>query len=64
MREVYPRRRDVLARAVTEHAPDLRPRAAEAAVPAALVLGFGNVSEERILRGVDVLREAMSEQLR
>ncbi len=31
------------------------PRAAEAHVPAALVLGFGNVGEERILHGVDVL---------
>jgi GntR family transcriptional regulator/MocR family aminotransferase len=104
MREVYRRRRDVLARAVTRHAPGLRlvgleagchavlelpaglaeadvvrsalrrgvrvhglsryrveaPRAAEAIVPAALVLGFGNVTEERILRGVEVLGEVMS----
>jgi len=31
------------------------PRAGEADVPAALVLGFGNVNEERIVRGVEVL---------
>ena len=104
MREVYRRRRDVLAGAVAEHAPGLRlvgleagchavlelppglaeadvvrsalrravrvhglsryrvdaPRAAEATVPAALVLGFGNVPEERILRGIAVLGEIMS----
>jgi GntR family transcriptional regulator/MocR family aminotransferase len=36
------------------------PRAGEADVPAALVLGFGNVSEERILRGVEVLGELLS----
>ena len=36
------------------------PRAGEADVPAALVLGFGNVNEERILRGVAVLGELLS----
>jgi GntR family transcriptional regulator / MocR family aminotransferase len=36
------------------------PRAGEADVPAALVLGFGNVNEERILRGVEVLGELLS----
>ncbi len=39
------------------------PRAGEANVPAALVLGFGNVNEERILRGVEVLGEALSDTL-
>ncbi|MEO5743519.1 MAG: PLP-dependent aminotransferase family protein, partial [Terracoccus sp.] len=107
MREVYRLRREVLARAVTKHAPGLRlagleagchavlalpagvtedevvqsalrravrvyglsryrvdaPRAAEANVPAALVLGFGNVNEERILRGVEVLGKTMSGRL-
>jgi hypothetical protein len=29
-------------------------------VPPALVLGFGNVNEERILRGVEVLGEVLS----
>lgn len=37
------------------------PRAGEAVVPAALVLGFGNVNEERILRGVEILSRAMSD---
>ena len=104
MWEVYRQRRDVLARAVTEHTPGLRlvgleagchavlelpagvtedeivqsalrravrvyglsryrvdaPRAGEANVPAALVLGFGNVNEERILLGVEVLGEVIS----
>lgn len=104
MSTIYRQRRDVLAKAVTEHAPGLRlvgleagchavlelpaglteaevvqlalrravrvhglsryrvdaPRAAEAQVPAALVLGFGNVNEERILRGVEVLGEILS----
>ena len=36
------------------------PRAGEADVPPALVLGFGNVNEERILRGVEVLGEVLS----
>jgi GntR family transcriptional regulator/MocR family aminotransferase len=36
------------------------PRAGEADVPPALVLGFGNVTEERILRGVDVLGKVLS----
>jgi GntR family transcriptional regulator / MocR family aminotransferase len=40
------------------------PRAAEADVPAALVLGFGNVNEERIQRGVEVLGEVLSDLLR
>jgi GntR family transcriptional regulator/MocR family aminotransferase len=35
-------------------------RAAEATVPPALVLGFGNVSEERIRRGIAVIGAAMS----
>ena len=105
MWEVYRRRRDVLARAVTEHLPGLRlvgleagchallelpagvtedevvqsalrhavrvyglsryrvdaPQAGEANVPAALVLGFGNVSEERILLGIEVLAQAISD---
>jgi GntR family transcriptional regulator/MocR family aminotransferase len=39
------------------------PRAGEANVPAALVLGYGNVNEERILRGVEVLGQAMSDTL-
>jgi GntR family transcriptional regulator/MocR family aminotransferase len=39
------------------------PRAGDANVPAALVLGFGNVNEERILRGVEVLGQAMSDTL-
>jgi hypothetical protein len=39
------------------------PRAAEANVPAALVLGFGNVNEERILRGVEALGKTMSDRL-
>jgi len=39
------------------------PRAAEANVPAALVLGFGNVTEERILRGVEVLGKTMTDRL-
>ncbi len=39
------------------------PRAAEADVPAALVLGFGNVNDERILRGVEVLGEVISDAL-
>ncbi|MGI8881513.1 MAG: PLP-dependent aminotransferase family protein [Jatrophihabitans sp.] len=104
MREVYRQRRDVLARAVTEHAPGLRlvgleagchavlelpagvieaevvqaalrravrvyglshyrvdaPRAGEANVPAGLVLGFGNVIEERILRGIELLGKVLS----
>ena len=104
MWEVYRRRRDVLASAVTEHAPGLRlvgleagchavlelpegaaeddvvqsalrravrvyglsryrvnaPRVSEANVPAALVLGFGNVNEERIRRGVELLGEVLS----
>jgi GntR family transcriptional regulator / MocR family aminotransferase len=104
MWEVYRRRRDVLAGALTAHAPGLRllgleagchavlelpegvteeevvqaalrrsvrvyglshyrvdaPRAGEANVPAALVLGFGNVIEERILRGIEVLGEVLS----
>ena len=103
MSGVYRQRRDVLARAVTEHAPGLQlsgleagchavlelppgvteaevveaalrravrvyglsryrvdaPRAAEAQVPDGLVLGFGNVNEERILQGVEVLGEAI-----
>lgn len=37
------------------------PRAAEANMPAALVLGFGNVNEQQILRGVRVLVETMSD---
>jgi len=105
MREVYRRRRDVLAGAVAAHAPGLRlagleagchavlelppgttepdversalrravrvhglshyrvdaPRAAEVEVPAALVLGFGNVDEGRVLRGVEVLGQALSD---
>ena len=36
------------------------PRAGEADVPPALVLGFGNVNEERIRRGVEVLGEVLS----
>ena len=104
MGQVYRRRRDVLARAVTDHAPGLRlvgleagchavlelpegvteqdveraalhrsvrvhglsryrvdaPRAGEANVPAALVLGFGNVIEERIVRGIAVLGDVLS----
>jgi GntR family transcriptional regulator / MocR family aminotransferase len=104
MKDIYRRRRDTLAGAVTEHAPGLRlvgldagchallelpeavaedevvqsalrrgirvcglsqyrvdaPRAAKAEVPPALVLGFGNVNEERILRGVEVLGEVLS----
>ena len=36
------------------------PRAGEADVPAALVLGFGNVNDARILRGVEVLGEVIS----
>ncbi|MHA7210187.1 MocR-like pyridoxine biosynthesis transcription factor PdxR [Arthrobacter sp. MDT1-65] len=108
MREVYRRRRDVLARAVAQHAAGLHlagldagchavlelpagvaeadvvqaalhravrvhglsryrvdaPRAAEADVPAALVLGFGNVGEERILRGVEVLGGVIADGLR
>ena len=36
------------------------PRVGEANVPAALVLGFGNVIEERILRGIEVLGEVLS----
>ncbi len=104
MWEVYRRRRDVLAGALTEHAPGLRlvgleagchavlelpsgvsedevvqaalrrgvrvygmsryrvdaPRAGEAQVPAALVIGIGNVNEERIRRGVEVLGEVLS----
>jgi GntR family transcriptional regulator / MocR family aminotransferase len=104
MWEVYRRRRDVLAGAVTAHAPGLRllgleagchavlelpegvseeevvqaalrravrvyglsryrvdaPRSGEANLPAALVLGFGNVIEERILRGIEVLGEVLS----
>jgi GntR family transcriptional regulator/MocR family aminotransferase len=107
MREVYRRRRDVLARAVAQHAPGLRlagleagchallglpagttetdvvraalhravrvsglsryrvdaPRAAEADVRPALVLGFGNVDETRILRGVHVLGEVLADRL-
>ena len=107
MWEVYRRRRDVLARAVTEHLPGLRlagleagchavlelpagvtedevvhaalcravrvyglsryrvdaPRAGEADVPAALVLGFGNVNEDGIRRGIELLGQAMSETL-
>lgn len=105
MREIYRRRRDALAGAVTAHAPGLRlvgleagchavlelpagmteaaiersvlrravkvyglsryrvdaPRAAEATVPAALVLGFGNLDEQQILRGVEVLSETISD---
>lgn len=36
------------------------PRVGEANVPAALVLGFGNVNEERIRRGVELLGEVLS----
>jgi GntR family transcriptional regulator/MocR family aminotransferase len=36
------------------------PRVSEANVPAALVLGFGNVNEERIRRGVELLGEVLS----
>lgn len=39
------------------------PRAAEPNVPAALVLGFGNVNEEPILRGVEVLGKTLSDRL-
>jgi GntR family transcriptional regulator/MocR family aminotransferase len=39
------------------------PRVGEANVPAALVLGFGNVNEERIQRGVEVLGQAVSDAL-
>jgi GntR family transcriptional regulator/MocR family aminotransferase len=104
MREVYRRRRDVLAHAVDEHVPDLRltgqeagchallelppdvrevdivqsalrrgvrvqglsryrvdaPRATEATVPPALVLGFGNVGEEAIVRGIGLLARSLS----
>jgi GntR family transcriptional regulator / MocR family aminotransferase len=35
------------------------PRAGEAHVPAALVLGFGNINEERIRQGIDVLSEVV-----
>jgi GntR family transcriptional regulator / MocR family aminotransferase len=103
MKDIYRRRRDTLASAVTDHAPGLRlvgleagchallelpagvaedevvysalrrgvrvyglsryrvdaPRVGEAEVRAALVLGFGNVNEERILRGVEVLGELL-----
>ena len=102
---VYRRRRDVLATAVSEHAPGLHlggleagchavlelpsrvteadvvqaalrravrvyglsryrvdaPRAGEANVPAALVLGFGNVNEDRIRRGVEVIGDVLSD---
>ncbi len=36
------------------------PRAGEADLPPALVLGFGNVNEERILRGVEILGAVLS----
>ena len=39
------------------------PRAAEANVPPGLVLGFGNVNEERIVHGVEVLGEIMADRL-
>jgi GntR family transcriptional regulator/MocR family aminotransferase len=38
------------------------PRVGDAHVPAALVLGFGNVNEERIRRGVGLLGEVLSER--
>ncbi len=104
MREVYRRRRDVLASAVGEQVPGLRlvgleagchavlelpdgtteddvveallrrgvrvhglsryrvdaPRAGEADVPAALLLGFGNVTDERIRRGIEAIGEVLS----
>ena len=107
MSGVYRQRRDVLAKAVTDHLPGLRllgleagchavlelppgvtedevveaalrravrvyglsryrvdaPRAAEANVPPGLVLGFGNVNEERIVHGVEVLGEILADRL-
>ena len=39
------------------------PRAAEANAPAAILLGFGNLNEQQILRGVEVLGETVSELL-
>jgi GntR family transcriptional regulator/MocR family aminotransferase len=39
------------------------PRAAETHVPPALVLGFGNLDEERIRRGVEALGEAITQAL-
>lgn len=56
------RRRGVRVHGLSSYRVDA-PRAAEADVSAALVIGFGNVNEEHILRGVQALGQSLSTRL-